>query len=134
MRNRLFLFCLGLSIALSPVAWVAAQDITGGGSLVRDITGGAALVFRAPQNPTVNLSSSGGATGGGRVKTVRKPPVRQQDTILARANAARSAAKPRYDEAEQQYRLAAQVAPDDARGFAGLGNVFVDQGRFAEAV
>jgi len=105
-----------------------AQDITGGGSLVRDITGGAALIFRAPQNPTVSL------TGGGRVKPGRKPAVRQQDTIIARANAARSAPKPRYDEAEQQYQLAAKIAPDDARAFAGLGNVYVDQGKFGEAV
>ena len=74
-----------------------AQDITGGGSLVRDITGGAALIFRAPQNPTVQVS---GATGGGRVKAKNKPPVRKQDPIIARANAARSAAKPRYAEAE----------------------------------
>src|SRR5436190_11871195 len=132
MTNRLFPL-ISLIVGLT-VASVMAQDITGGGSLVRDITGGAALIFRAPQNPTVNLSVSGGATGGGRVKTARKPPVRQQDTFIARANAARSAPKPRYDEAEQQYRLAAQIAPDDARAFAGLGNVYVDQGRFAEAV
>src|SRR5829696_1520057 len=134
MRNRLFwLLCLGLAV-VSHAAWpsVTAQDITGGGSLVRDITGGAALVFRAPQNPTVNVS--GGATGGGRVKQGKKPPVRQQDTIIARANAARSAPKPRYDEAEQQYQLAARIAPDDARAFAGLGNVYVDQGKFAQAV
>jgi tetratricopeptide (TPR) repeat protein len=68
------------------------------------------------------------------VKGKKPPPVRKQDPILARANAARSAAQPRYAEAEQQYRLAAQIAPDDARAFAGLGNVYVDQGRFAEAV
>jgi tetratricopeptide (TPR) repeat protein len=110
---------------------VTAQDITGGGSLLRDITGGAALIFRAPSNPTVQLSA---ATGGGKVKIKNKPPVRKQDPILAKANAARSAPKPRYDEAEQQYRLAAQIAPDDARAFAGLGNIYVDQGRFADAV
>src|SRR6185369_17390989 len=40
---------------------------------------------------------------------------------IAKANAARSAPKPRYDEAEQQYQLAAQIAPDDARAFAGTG-------------
>src|SRR6185295_10241665 len=97
MRNRLFwLSCLIVSVAVG----VVAQDITGGGSLMRDITGGAALIFRAPQNPSVN---SGGATGGGRVKQTKKPPVRQQDSIIARANAARSAPKPRYEEAEQQY-------------------------------
>jgi len=133
MRNRLFwLLCLGFAVAVSQ-AWpsVTAQDITGGGSLVRDITGGAALIFRAPQNPTVHVS--GGATGGGRVKPGKKPPLRQQDSIIARANAARSAPKPRYAEAEQQYQLATQIAPDDARAFAGLGNVYVDQGKFAQA-
>jgi tetratricopeptide (TPR) repeat protein len=134
MRNRLFwLLCVGLAVAVSHAAWtsVTAQDITGGGSVVRDITGGAALIFRAPQNPTVH---NGAATGGGRVKQGRKPPVHQQDSIIARANAARSAPKPRYAEAEQQYQLAAQIAPNDARAFAGLGNVYVDQGKFAQAV
>src|SRR5688500_12065054 len=128
MKNRLFvLISLGLAVAMV----AKAQDITGGGTLLRDITGGAAIIFRAPENPAVNTSA---ATGGGRVKQSRKPAVRQQDSILARANAARSAAKPRYDEAEQQYRLAAQIAPTDARAFAGLGNVYVDQGKFAQAV
>ena len=127
MRNRVIWFpCLTLALVITHVA--LAQDITGGGSIVRDITGGAALIFRTPQNPTVQVS------GGGRVKAKNKPPVRKQDPILARANAARSAATPRYAEAEQQYRLAAQIAPDDARAFAGLGNVYVDQGRFGEAV
>lgn len=128
MRNRL-LWLVCLSVLLAGV--VVAQDITGGGSLVRDITGGAALIFRAPQNPTVQIS---GATGGGRVKPKNKPPVHKQDPIIARANAARSAPKPRYAEAEEQYQLAAQIAPDDARAFAGLGNVYVDQGKFAQAV
>src|SRR5215211_8393820 len=128
MRNRLFwLCCLIVSVGVA----VTAQDITGGGSLLRDITGGAALIFRAPQNATVQLS---GATGGGRVKPKNKPPVHKQDPIIARANAARSAPKPRYAEAEQQYQLAAKIAPDDARAFAGLGNVYVDQGKFAKAV
>src|SRR5829696_8032903 len=130
MKIRLFPL-ISLIIGLT-VAGVTAQDITGGGSLVRDITGGAALIFRAPQNPTVHVS--GGATGGGRVKQSKKPPVRQQDSIIARANAARSAPKPRYDEAEQQYQLATRIAPDDARAFAGLGNVYVDQGKFGQAV
>src|SRR5215207_10530494 len=87
MRYRLFwLLCLGLAVAVSHAAWtsVTAQDITGGGSVVRDITGGAALIFRTPQNPTVN---NGAATGGGRVKQGRKPAIRQQDSIIARANA-----------------------------------------------
>src|ERR1044071_5362621 len=132
MTNRLFPL-ISLIIGLT-VASVMAQDITGGGSLVRDITGGAALIFRAPTNPSVHLTV-GGQSGGGRIKShTPKPPERQQDPIIARANAARSAPKPRYDEAEQQYQLAAKIAPDDARAFAGLGNVYVDQGKFAQAV
>src|SRR6185369_199342 len=114
MTNRFFPL-IPLIIGLT-VASVMAQDITGGGSLVRDITGGAALIFRAPGNPSVHLSAAGqGASGGGRIKNRAKPPERQQDSIIARANAARSAPKPRYDEAEQQYQLAARIAPDDAR-------------------
>ena len=70
----------------------------------------------------------------GALSRPANPPVRQQDAIIARANAARSAPKPRYAEAEEQYQLAAQIAPDDARAFAGLGNVYVDQGKFAAAV
>ena len=134
MKIRLFPL-ISLIIALT-VAGVAAQDITGGGTLVRDLTGGAALIFRAPQNPTVHASGGGQSAGGGRIKgrTTPKPAVRQQDSIIAKANAARSAPRPRYDEAERQYQLAAQIAPDDARAFAGLGNVYVDQGKFAEAV
>lgn len=128
MRSISLFPCVILALVITHVA--LAQDITGGGSVVRDITGGAALIFRAPQNPTIQ-----GATGGGRVRGKTKTPVvRKQDSFLARANAARSAAQPRYAEAEQQYRLAVQIAPDDARGFAGLGNVYVDQGRFSEAV
>lgn len=129
MRNRLLWAVLVPCLGLATVA--LAQDLTGGGSLVRDITGGAALIFRAPQNPTV----SGGATGGGKIKGQKNLKTQpQQDQAIARGNAARSAPKPRYDEAEKQYQLAAKIAPDDARGFAGLGNVYVDQGKFAEAV
>src|SRR5690242_9255066 len=132
MTNRFFPL-LPLIIVIT-IASVVAQDISGGGSLVRDITGGAALIFRAPNNPSVHLVA-GGASGGGRIKSrTQKPPERKQDSIIARANAARSAPRPRYDEAEQQYQLAAQIAPDDARAFAGLGNVYVDQGKFANAV
>jgi tetratricopeptide (TPR) repeat protein len=136
MKNPLVWFLgtvLVLVLALPFGIDALAQDITGGGVL-RDITGGAALIFRAPQNPTVHMGGGQGTTGGGKVRTNRgaKPPVRQQDNIIARANAARSASK--TQEAEEQYQLAARIAPDDARAFAGLGNVYVDQGRFAEAV
>ena len=136
MRNPLVWLvgtALVLALTLPFGTYALAQDITGGG-VVRDITGGAALIFRAPQNPTVNLTGGQGTLGGGKVKPRggSKPLVRQQDKIIARANAARSASKTR--EAEEQYQLATKIAPDDARAFAGLGNVYVDQGRFGEAV
>src|SRR5262249_37474718 len=120
MRNR---FCLMLTavllVGVSPLI-ARAQGPTGGGSVVPDITGGAALIFRPPQNPTVHVEAGGqGTAGGGKVKGNKpKQPARDEpERILARANAARSAPKPRYEEAEQQYRLAAQVAPTGARAY-----------------
>jgi len=132
MTNRFwsFLFC---SCALLIVAVVSiGQEPSGGGSLLRDITGGAALIFRAPQNPTVQPASTG-RVGGGRTTSRRtpRPPVRKEEQFLARGNAARKAAKPQ--EAERQYRLATEAAPNDARAYAGLGNVFVDQQQFEKA-
>lgn len=130
MKYRLFGLSFVLVLILSAWTTVSAQEPTGGGSLVRDIMGGAALIFRPPNNPVVQEPQPSGGRTGGR----RPAPVRKQDQMIARANAARSAPKPRYTEAEQQYQMAAEVAPDDARAFAGLGNIYVDQGRFAEAV
>ena len=135
MRNRLYrrfpiVICV-LALAL-PFDFVLGQD-PGGGSLLRDLTGGAALIFRAPQNPTIQPATTG-RVGGGRTTGRRtpKPPVRQEEQFIARGNAARKAAKP--VEAERQYRLAAEAAPNDARAYAGLGNVFVDQQEFEKAV
>jgi len=119
------------------VSNLLAQEPTGGGNIVRDITGGAAMIFRAPKDPVVHVATNAqGTVGGGKVKGRQPKPsaAPKQDSIIARANAARSAPKPRYEEAEEQYRIAMQMAPDDARAFAGLGNVFVDQRRFADAV
>src|SRR5512138_643733 len=134
--KKIFLILIALGLVVS-ASILRGQEPTGGGSLLHDITGGAALIFRAPKDPIVHVAAVvTGSLGGGKTKGRKqtKPPVRQQDNIIARANAARSAPKPRYDEAEEQYRLAAKIAPDDARAFAGLGNVYVDQGKFAQAV
>lgn len=134
---RRVLLALPLVSLFTFIAFVSGQEPTGGGSLIRDLTGGAALIFRAPKDPIVHVATAvQGTLGGGKIQDKRqpKPPTRQQDQIIARANAARSAPKPRYQEAEEQYRLAAKIAPDDGRAFAGLGNVYVDQGRFADAI
>ena len=81
-----------------------AQD--GGGSVNRDLMGGALLIFRTPENPPV---------GGGRLQGHRVTPkvAKEQNRIIARANAARSAPTPRYVEAEQQYRQAASLDPTE---------------------
>ncbi len=114
------------------------QGQAGGGSLSREASGGAALIFRRPDNPTVNASGgvAGTAARGGRTspRTRVRAAVVAHEQVIAKANAARSAATPRYREAEQQYKLAAQQEPSDARAHFGLGNVFLDQGLFVEAV
>jgi len=79
MRNRLFWLCC---LIVSAGVAVVAQDITGGGSLLRDITGGAALIFRAPSNPTVQFS---GATGGG-IPTPGNPSGRGPEYPKSAAN------------------------------------------------
>lgn len=115
---------VAMLLLLSPGSIAQAQD--GGGSLNRDLIG-ALLIFRAPDNPPV---------GGGRLAGHRITPrvAKEQNRIIARANAARSAPAPRYAEAEQQYRQAARLDPTDARSYAGLGNVYLDQSRFNDAV
>ncbi|HUS11450.1 MAG TPA: tetratricopeptide repeat protein [Pyrinomonadaceae bacterium] len=113
------------------------QGQAGGGSLPNDPMGGAALIFRRPDNPPVH-SESGSASrsaGGGRISgpaKVRAAAV-AHERVIAKANAARSAPTPRYSEAEEQYKLAAAQDPNDARAQAGLGNTYLDQGRFNEA-
>lgn len=112
-----------LMMSICPTAM--AQE--GGGSVSRDLIGGALLIFRTPENPPV---------GGGRLQGHRITPkvAKEQNRIIARANAARSAPTPRYVEAEQQYREAARLDPTDARSYAGLGNVYLDQNRYNDAV
>jgi Flp pilus assembly protein TadD len=107
---------------------------TGGGSTGGDPVGGAALIFHKPANPDVRGGSVGeSATTGRRTRTpVTKSAA--QDRIIAKGNAARIAARPRYSEAELAYKQAAREVPDDPRTHAGLGNVYLDQGRFANAV
>jgi tetratricopeptide (TPR) repeat protein len=121
---------------------VQAQGQAGGGSLSGDAVGGAALIFRKPDNPALHTGSgsSTGAAGGGTISGSRKARAAAaaasaaHERVIAKGNAARSAPTPRYPEAEQQYKLAAAQDPNDARAHAGLGNIYLDQGRFNEAV
>lgn len=127
-------------IVLCATGVARPQGQPGGGTLGEPL-GGASLIFRKPENPRVD--PAGGAArvsvGGGRTTSSARTrtPVSAavtQDRIIARGNAARSAPTPRYSEAEEQYKLAATQDPKDARAYAGLGNVYLDQGKFADAV
>ena len=64
-------------------------------------------------------------------KGKEKPPVRKQDQISREPMPPAVPRSPVTLKLKKQYQLAAEIAPDDARAFAGLGNVYVDQGRFA---
>jgi tetratricopeptide (TPR) repeat protein len=131
VRNLFVAFILGLSFCNT----VYGQS--GGGSIGSDPVGGAALIFRKPRDPEVRPSGAsvgGGATTGRRTRTPVQTKSSAQDRIIAKGNAARSAATPRYSEAELHYREAAREDPSDPRAHAGLGNVYLDQGRFKNAV
>lgn len=126
-----------ITLLLAFSTFHAVQGQSGGGSIGNDPVGGAALIFRKPANPETRVS--GGPSVGGNATTGRRtrPTVAKsaaQDRIIARGNAARSAATPRYSEAEIEYKLAAREDPSDPRAHAGLGNVYLDQGRFQDAV
>ena len=129
----LAMFLLTVALLVASSGSLAAQGQAGGGTLPE---GGAALIFRKPANPPLHSgnSASAGRAGGGRLPgTAQARAAAAQERVIAKGNAARSAPTPRYREAEQQYKLAAQQVPTDARAYAGLGNTYLDQGRFSEA-
>jgi tetratricopeptide (TPR) repeat protein len=137
MKARLPVILLTVTLVCGNTI-AANQNQAGGGSLPGEAMGGAALIFRKPENPPQRRTSSatqGNSAAGGRVSGSKaRVTAAVQDRVIARANAARSAPAPRYSEAELQYKLAAQQDPTDARAQAGLGNVYLDQGRYQEAV
>ncbi|HKO60110.1 MAG TPA: tetratricopeptide repeat protein [Pyrinomonadaceae bacterium] len=131
VRNLIIAFILVLSFS------AAAYSQSGGGTVGADPVGGAALIFRKPRDPDVRPSSAsvgGSATTGRRTRTPVQGKSAAQDRIIAKGNAARSAATPRYSEAELHYKEAAREDPNDPRAHAGLGNVYLDQGRFNNAI
>jgi len=90
----------------------------------QDITGGARLIFGPTQNPSSKSSS----------KRAQTPVQREQvNDALALGNAARDRNPPDFASAEKAYRLAWKLNPFDPRPYVGLGNLYMDQRKFAEA-
>jgi tetratricopeptide (TPR) repeat protein len=115
---RLGLIFLSLIVCGS----VARAQETGG-----DLVGGAGI-FR-PKNPDAKRSS-GPRRPPRPTMTAAELEDKYQDH-LSDGNDARDARK--FPVAEAAYRDAIKLKPTDARGFHGLGNVFVDQGRWDDA-
>jgi cytochrome c-type biogenesis protein CcmH/NrfG len=110
-----------ISIMALTAAATRAQE-TGG-----DLVGGAGI-FR-PKNPEAKRSGNTNRPPRPRL-TPAEIEERFQDAI-SDGNDARDARK--FDAAEASYRAALKLKPNDARGFQGLGNVFVDQQRWEDA-
>src|SRR5438045_9176530 len=108
------------AVALAAVRARAQQ--TGG-----DLVGGAGI-FR-PKNPEAKRSGNANRPPRPRL-TPAEIEERFQDAI-SDGNDARDARK--FEVAEGHYRAALKLKPQDARGFQGLGNVFVDQQRWEDA-
>jgi Flp pilus assembly protein TadD len=115
----------------------------------QDLSGGVGI-FTRPANPPVNHSKmrsarsrQDGAAARTAPRTAQKAlpapaasEAQEQDTVndaLWLGNSARDNDPPRYEEAARAYRLAAKLAPTDPRPHIGLGNIFFDQGKHADA-
>jgi len=95
-----------------------------------DISGGAALIFNRPENPTPRDRAEATA------KTQRSARDETSDKVedaIALGNAARDRQPPDFESAEKAYRLAWKLNPRDPRPYVGLGNLYWDQRRYAEA-
>lgn len=93
----------------------------------QDITGGARLIFGRIENPSII---------GGRTpqEATRSSSVREKvNDALALGNGARDRTPPDLQAAEKAYKLAWKLNPRDPRPYVGLGNVYMDQGRYVDA-
>lgn len=116
-----------LRVTLLLVYWVSPTW-----SQSSDISGGAKLIFARPENPSANSPEEKTAKGGTLPPRSRKSNAEVDDAI-ALGNAARDRKPPDFASAEKAYRLAWKLDPRDPRPYVGLGNVYMDQGKYAEA-
>jgi tetratricopeptide (TPR) repeat protein len=91
-------------------------------------------------------TKSGGGSRGAMPQPVPAPSVRPEsaaepatnfesvEDAIEAGNSARDQKPADYRAAELAYKAATQLAPDDERGFIGLGNIFYDQRDFKQAI
>lgn len=118
-----------LSLMISLLITIAAPIHASQNPSRPDITGGAALIFNRPENP--KSRSRDEETSKQRSSKDEKND--QVEDAIELGNAARDRKPPDFESAEKAYRLASKLNPRDARPYVGLGNIFWDQRRFAEA-
>lgn len=117
----LFLLCSGFAFSKAH-----AQDISGGaGEGVKRPSDNTSK--RRPKSTKRNPKSTAG-TSQAKVDVSK-----QVDAALELGNNARDSNPPRFADAEQAYKLAMGLDPEDARAYVGLGNTYFDQKRYSEA-
>ncbi|MBV9210571.1 MAG: tetratricopeptide repeat protein, partial [Acidobacteria bacterium] len=109
----------------------------------QDISGGAGEGVKRPAESTPRRRTRSTTSSKPAKRTSRassngssQPKVdlsKQVDAALELGNTARDGKPPRYEDAERAYQLAAQLDPQDARAYVGLGNTYFDQKRYTEA-
>jgi tetratricopeptide (TPR) repeat protein len=135
-RSRFYLLVLLLlsSSGVTAARWLALDQ-------ARDRMGGASMIFKRPENPPVHKRKP-----EQKQATESQPTAKPQDQALEAAalsdevedaialgNVARDREPSDFQSAERAYRLASKLDPRDARAYFGLGNIYYDQKRFAEA-
>ena len=102
--------------------------ISGGGSSYAQGT------LKTPLPPNYTSSERLPTEGGVERMSYSRSADSRVTNALDRAEAAKLASPPRYDEAEHAYRFAIYADPYDTRAYFGLGYIYAAQKRNAEAV
>jgi tetratricopeptide (TPR) repeat protein len=123
-------FKLGLAVALG-VMFSGSHLRAQRNGPVKDLLGGASTLFNNPENPPAHGRTENSKSVGMPQATDNDGD--KVDDALALGNAARDRTPPDFLSAEKAYRLAWKLNPGDPRPYVGLGNIYFDQQRYAEA-
>lgn len=121
-----------LLVSSHSLARVNAQDISGGAGegVKRPVENTPKRRPKSTPQPKSTKKTTKTSAGASQAKVDLS---KQVDAALELGNSARDSIPPRYADAEQAYKLAMGLDPEDARAYVGLGNTYFDQKRFPEA-